>query len=212
MRTLVTRAWKIVAVAMVLVCPRVADAQSSNAFDEFVKANPRPDASLRLRVDKLEDVDKFMRSYSRRRNDTTDEGAHIGIHRPYFETPTKSPTTAEVSAAMARMRENLVAYLSAMNVDRALADDMMKTAPENIRYLTPGDLNRYGLLERDPVAEEATSLKEASKYGLSRSEYMKRRLRIKEVCIGQYVKTYAECAAEIFSGKDGPWLDYSRMR
>src|SRR6516162_5075382 len=60
---------------------------------------------------------------------------YIGIHRPYFETWTKSPTTAEVSVAMGRMRDKLVAYLSDMNVDRALADDMMKIAPENIRYL-----------------------------------------------------------------------------
>jgi hypothetical protein len=37
-----------------------------------------------------------------------------------------------------------------MNVDRALADDMMKVAPENIRYLTPSDLNQYGLLGTTP--------------------------------------------------------------
>jgi hypothetical protein len=84
-----------------------------------------------------------------------------------------------------------------MNVDRALADDMMKVAPENIRYLTPSDLNQYGLLEHDPVAEEAAALKEASKYGLSRSEYMKRKLRIKEVCASNYSP---DCAVDIFRG------------
>jgi len=125
---------------------------------------------------------------------------YIGIHRPYFETPTKPLATAEVSAAMTRMRDKLVAYLSSMNVDRALADDMMKIPPENIRYLTPADLNRYGLLERDPVAEETAALKEASKYGLSRSEYMKRKASIKEVCARPYDKSYADCAAKIFSG------------
>jgi hypothetical protein len=98
------------------------------------------------------------------------------------------------------MRDKLVAYLSSMNVDRALADDMMKIPPENIRYLTPADLNRYGLLERDPVAEETAALKEASKYGLSRSEYMKRKASIKEVCARPYDKSYADCAAKIFSG------------
>ena len=132
-------------------------------------------------------------------------GAYIGIHRLYFEIPSRfgtpiTPTPAEVSAAMARMRDKLVTYLSAMNVDRTLADDMMKIPPENIRYLTPADLNRYGLLERDPVAEETAALKEASKYGLSRSEYMKRKASIKEVCARPYDKSYADCAAKIFSG------------
>ena len=128
---------------------------------------------------------------------------YIGIHRPYFETPAKPPTTADVSASMARMREKVATYLSDMNVDRALADDMMKIAPENMRYLTPADLNRYGLLERDPITEEAAALKEASKYGLSRGEYMKRKTRIKEACdAGQrYGKSYADCVADIFSGK-----------
>jgi ATP-dependent protease ClpP protease subunit len=278
------------AVAMVLVCARVAEAQQSDAATEFLKTT-RPDASFRVQVDKFEDVDfwlirtdgktpsislnifirgkitertamKVSKAVSMLRemgkiaaadmpqsssNDWSMEllslggnvdaaieigktlrsldatvvvkqggvcesacvlvlaggttrlmkGAWIGIHRPYFEIPTTAPTRAEVSAAMARMRDKLVSYLSAMNVDRALADDMMKVAPENIRYLTPSDLNQYGLLEHDPVAEEAAALKEASKYGLSRSEYMKRKLRIKEVCASNYSP---DCAVDIFRG------------
>ena len=81
---------------------------------------------------------------------------------------------------------------------------MMKIAPENIRYLAPADLNRYGLLEWDPVSEEATALKEASKYGLSRGEYIKRKVEIKEVCDAGWYKhgsSYADCVANIFRGK-----------
>jgi hypothetical protein len=106
----------------------------------------------------------------------------IGIHRPYFETPNTSPTAAEVSVAMARVREKIASYLSAMNVDRTLADDIMKISPDKIRYLTPDDLKHYGLLERDPVSEETAALKEASKYGLSRAAYMERRERAQKLC------------------------------
>lgn len=123
----------------------------------------------------------------------------IGIHRPYLETPNKSPTSAEVSVAMAHLREKIVSYLSTMNVDRTLADDMMKTRPENIRYLTPSDLQHYGLLERDPFSEETAALKEASKYGLSRAEYMKRKAGVLEVCRGLFDNL--DCRDEVLSGK-----------
>lgn len=103
---------------------------------------------------------------------------------------------------MAHVRDKIVSYLSEMNVDRTLADDMMKTRPENIRMLTPGDLNHYGLLERDPVSEETAAVKEASEYGLSRAEYMKRKAKASQVC-GMFsdLKRYDNCTVEVLSGK-----------
>jgi len=129
----------------------------------------------------------------------------IGIHRPYFETPNKSPTSAEVSAAMARVRAKIASYLSGMNVDRTLADDMIKTPPEKIHFLTPNDLNHYGLLGRDPVSEETSSLREASKYGLSRAEHIKRRDKAREVCDPLMHlppwDAYDICKDQVLSGK-----------
>jgi ATP-dependent protease ClpP protease subunit len=138
----------------------------------------------------------------------------IGIHRPYFDTPKTVPTNGEVSVMMARMREKIAAHLTAMNVDRALADDMMKISPETIRYLTAADLNRYGLLQRDPASEEIATLREASRYSLPRAEYMKRKARAKEVCalIGDPIEiiflqtdpnpnAFHTCETDVLSGR-----------
>jgi hypothetical protein len=69
-----------------------------------------------------------------------------------------------------------------MNVSEGLADDMLKIAPAEMRYLAYDDLNNYGLSYRDPVEQEAIDLQDARSLGLDRSEYVRRQAIQKRKC------------------------------
>jgi hypothetical protein len=72
------------------------------------------------------------------------------------------------------MTEKIRSYLKEMNVSERLADDMMIVPPEKMRILSSDELVQYGLGIIDPVAKEASDLKEARKLGISHTEYMRR--------------------------------------
>ncbi len=118
----------------------------------------------------------------------------VGIHRPYFESAKTAPSISEVASAVKALKSQISGYLEEMNVHAALADEMMSTPPERVRYLNDSELSRYRLVGSDPVKAETTALREASKYGLSRAEYERRRARIDVAC-----KKEADLAANDWS-------------
>lgn len=124
----------------------------------------------------------------------------VGIHQPYFQVP-KSPIEAdEVRRRYASMLYDLRAYLKEMNVSEQLADEMLKTSPENIRYLTSKDQNRFGLTIFDPVDEEISALTEAQRLGINRREYSRRKTLAGKRCVNLdlgFVNN--ECYNEIMS-------------
>lgn len=108
----------------------------------------------------------------------------IGIHHPYFTQGVNSkPVSSEgVQSGYLEMLGAMRVYLRAMNVSEGLADDMLKVAPAEIRYLSQGDLNNYGLGFVDPVDQETEDLEDARRSGLDRSEYIRRQAIQKTKC------------------------------
>jgi hypothetical protein len=100
----------------------------------------------------------------------------IGIHRPYLNRGVNSePVSPErVQSGYGEMLSGMRAYLRAMNVSEGLADDMLKVAPAEMRYLSQDDLNNYGLSFVDPVEQETIDLEDARRSGLDRGEYVRR--------------------------------------
>jgi ATP-dependent protease ClpP protease subunit len=102
----------------------------------------------------------------------------LGIHRPFLDTPSRLMTTEDVKKAVMQTQEKLRAYFREMNISERLADDMMMIPSNQIRWLSPQEIESYGLNGVDPVIGEASVLKDAQKYGLSRIEYEKRWQRV----------------------------------
>ena len=67
-------------------------------------------------------------------------------------------------------------YLRDMKFSERLAEDMMKIAPADVRYLSSNDLDGYGLAYLDPIEQETIDLQETQSMGLDRQEHMRRQL------------------------------------
>ncbi|MBV5329955.1 MAG: hypothetical protein JZU65_20410 [Chlorobium sp.] len=105
----------------------------------------------------------------------------VGIHRPY------DPFTVDASYKSQRLKykkyeKTVKGYLEEMNIQPKLYDDMIYISPQNIKYLSKYELSSYGLVAIDPYTEEANAAEEASRYGISRVEYAKRRAQIDSIC------------------------------
>jgi hypothetical protein len=120
-----------------------------------------------------------------------DKSAQIGIHRPYFSTtPNKPLEPDQVRKAYGQMLQDIRTYLREMNVSERLADDMLDTAPQSVRFLTRAELVAYDLAGVDPaerrrraIAQEARDVKEANDLGLDRMEYNRRKALGDNVCV-----------------------------
>jgi hypothetical protein len=75
------------------------------------------------------------------------------------------------------MLNGMRAFLRVMNASEGPADDMLKVAPAEIRYL-----NNYGLSFVDPVEQETIDLEDARTLGLNRGEYVMRQAIPKTKC------------------------------
>jgi hypothetical protein len=108
----------------------------------------------------------------------------IGIHRPYLNQSMNSevPAPDKLRVGYEEMLRTMRTYLREMNVSERLADDMLKVAPADMRYLTHDDLDSYGLTYRDPVEQETVDLQEAHSLGLDRREYVRRQAMQKAKC------------------------------
>ncbi len=106
----------------------------------------------------------------------------VGIHRPYFETPTQAVTREAVTLAYQRNLQRLHQYLREMNISEGLADRMIAIPPEKIEYLSKRDIEGYRVLEFDPIWKETIDLQEAQKYGLTRPDYARRRAHAQQNC------------------------------
>jgi hypothetical protein len=115
----------------------------------------------------------------------------VGIHRPYLAVPpqNKSPSADEVKSEYERILQDLRVYLREMNISERLADDMLRFEPEKVHYLTTADLKRYGLAAIDraeqqtrAIENEARDVQEASRLGLDRREYTRRKVVGDELC------------------------------
>jgi hypothetical protein len=69
-----------------------------------------------------------------------------------------------------------------MNVYEQLADEMMKTPPSNIRYLSGKEQERFGLSLTDPIERETSALIDAQQLRLDRMEYNRREALTIKAC------------------------------
>jgi hypothetical protein len=108
----------------------------------------------------------------------------IGIHRPYLNQPISAQLQApdKLRSDYEQMLQTMRTYLRDMNVSERLAEDMLKIAPADVRYLSDDDLNSYGLVWKDPIEQETIDLQEAQSMGLDRREYIRRQALQKAKC------------------------------
>ena len=108
--------------------------------------------------------------------------ARIGIHQPYFQVPDQRIDPDTVRNNYNVMLFNIRDYLREMNVSERLADEMMKTPPSSIRYLSGKEQERFGLSLIDPIERETSALIDAQKLGLGRMEYNRREALTVDAC------------------------------
>src|SRR6266404_1069149 len=108
----------------------------------------------------------------------------IGIHRRYLNQAIGSQLQApdKLRSNYEQMLQTLRAYLRDMNVSERLAEDMMKIAPADVRYLSDDVQIDYGLSYVDPVEQETIDLQEAQSMGLDRQEHIRRQALRKAKC------------------------------
>jgi len=133
----------------------------------------------------------------------------VGIHRPY-STDLSPQTFSEAQRRYRALEAATKAYLSEMNLPESLFDAIVRTPPESIRRLTVLELQRFGLSQDDPVAQEMDDAEEARELGLSKEEYLRRKARRENVCqlqdlganrIKESVESYMNCRKAVMQGR-----------
>jgi hypothetical protein len=104
----------------------------------------------------------------------------IGIHRPYLDVGSGAslPSEQQIQSATNRVRDKLVSYMHEMNIPSNIVDDMLLIPPEKVRWLDHKQLAHYGVFAFDPVSNEADDIFMAQTFGLSRDEYMRRKMLV----------------------------------
>ena len=108
-------------------------------------------------------------------------GSRVGIHRLY----TASTSHKDYAALQAEYRQEeskVKAYLREMNVPESLYDAMMQFPSENIHFLSTAELESYRLSNMDYVAEDLANSRAATRYGLSKPEYLRRSAQATKQC------------------------------
>jgi hypothetical protein len=133
----------------------------------------------------------------------------VGIHRPY-STDLTPQTFSEAQRRYRVLEAATKKYLLEMNLPESLFDAMIRTPPESIRKLTSLELERFGLSQDDPVAQEIDDAEEAREFGLSKEEYLRRKARRESVCqpqdlgperIKDSVDSYMNCRKAVMQGR-----------
>jgi ATP-dependent protease ClpP protease subunit len=137
------------------------------------------------------------------------EKALIGIHQPYFEVPTGQIEPETVRNAYTAMLISIRAYFTEMNVSPQLADEMLKTPPSGVRYLSAKQQEKFGLSVIDPIELETMSLTEAKELGLDRREYNRRDALSLEKCPAD--SDFYNCHQTIMKSGYVPPPDLSRF-
>jgi hypothetical protein len=100
----------------------------------------------------------------------------VGIHRPYID----AASDIEAGEELRRIEILSGEYFKEMNIPISLSDDMFSTPPEDMHFLSRSDLRKYRLDQVDMVEAEEKSHRDASRLGISRTEYNKRLSALKQ--------------------------------
>jgi hypothetical protein len=105
----------------------------------------------------------------------------VGIHRPY-STYVGNRDYQSTQTESRRTETAVRAYLREMNLPGQLFEAMLLVPPEKIRILSDEETEAFGLSGTDPVEQEARDAMDASKYGISKTEYLRRKADVRKVC------------------------------
>lgn len=109
----------------------------------------------------------------------------IGIHRPYSLRTDQRGYDA-VQRDQRRLARLAKEYLEEVNVSPSLYDAMIRIPPEKVRLLSRADLEHFGIADVDLVEQELEDAGEARKYGLSKTEYLRRKAQVDVVCAREH--------------------------
>jgi hypothetical protein len=126
----------------------------------------------------------------------------VGIHRPYLEALPQGVSSEKFKDMYSKILEEVRAYLREMNTSDQLAGAMFRIEPDRIRLLSASAAEGYGLAKYDPVDKELSDLEQTKRWGLDRSEYMRRSRLADSVC-DQFHGRWLECFNSIM--KTGEW-------
>lgn len=131
----------------------------------------------------------------------------VGIHRPFALRTDQRPYDA-VQRDQRRAAKLAKEYLEEMNVSPSLYDAMVTIPPEKVRLLSRTELQQFGITETDPVWQEVADANLARGYGLSKTEYLRRKGRVGVVCALELQRgktfgdwdSYLACEDKVFRG------------
>lgn len=125
-------------------------------------------------------------------------GGKVGIHRPFVGQD--AALTPELQKAQyVTIERSVRQYLSEMNVDSRLYDDMFRISPSNVKYLTSSELRAYGLEGSDPYVEQSYYARRAKDLGISTQELLRRQSQADKKC-RQPKTDYGKCYLAIEIG------------
>jgi ATP-dependent protease ClpP protease subunit len=133
----------------------------------------------------------------------------IGIHQPFFEMPGRPIDVDEIRKTYARMLEDIRSYFREMNVSEQLADEMLKTPPNAIRYLTSEEQDHFGLVIFDPIETEIANLEQTRELGIERAEFTRRQALVVKIC--PLNANYSDCNAQVMKTGNEPAADFSQF-
>lgn len=109
----------------------------------------------------------------------------IGIHRPY-SVRTDQRRYDAIQQDQRRLAKLAKDYLEDVNVSPSLYDAMVRIPPEKMRLLSRADLDLYGITDVDMVEQELEDASEARKYGLPKTEYLRRKAQVNVTCAREH--------------------------
>jgi hypothetical protein len=108
-------------------------------------------------------------------------GGTVGIHRP-FSTYVGNRDYQSTQKEYRRTETAIRTYFKEMNLPERLFEAMVLVPPEKIRILSYEELKAFGLSGTDPVEQETEDATDASNYGISKTELIRRKNMLDEVC------------------------------
>ncbi len=103
-------------------------------------------------------------------------GGKVGIHRPYSLEP--SDDYARVEASYRKLQKRVRQYVADLDFPAQLYDEMMAVPPEDVKLLSAAELKKYYLEGRTPAKEDSVDSAYAKHYGITKQEWLQRKVRI----------------------------------
>lgn len=101
----------------------------------------------------------------------------VGIHSPYMDAATEGATFQQFQQEHDKLGGLVRTYLGEMNITPELFDRMRTVPSDEMLYLEPADLDRFGLAGSDPVWADFKASQAAAKANLSKADYLAREAR-----------------------------------